>query len=286
MNDIIKQDNDIKTEDLAEGEILNPVDAGTALSLELDSGKDNKYARFTLAALSSIPWVGSLLGAAASLGAEFEQDRINGLVRAWVQEHEEKIKNLSSTLRDIYARLDKFEEETKERINSPEYLALVRSAFRSWDQADTEEKRQMIKRLITNAGATKLVTDDLVRLFIKWIDGYHESHFAVIKEIYKNPGITRAEIWDNLHTDRPQDDSAEADLFKYLIRDLSTGGVIRQEKEVNSYGQFVRSTPQSRGTRSSVMESAFEDTKPYELTQLGSQFISYVLNDVVIRVEA
>jgi hypothetical protein len=33
------------------------------------------------------------------------------------------------------------------------------------------------------------------------------------------------------------------------------------------------------------MESAFEDTKPYVLTELGKEFIHYVLNDVVQRVE-
>lgn len=267
-------------------ELVEPVSSGKALSFALEEGKDNKYARFTLAALSSIPWIGSLLGAAASLGAEFEQDKINWLLRIWVQEHEEKVNNLSDTLKDIYTRLDNFGEETQERINSPEYLALVRTTFRSWDQADSEEKRLMLKKLITNAGATKLVPDDLIRLFIKWIDEYHESHFAVIKEIYKHPGITRGEIWDHIHTERPREDSAEADLFKYLIRDLSTGGVIRQSKETNEEGQFLRAVHRtSRGARSTTMESAFEDSKPYVLTELGKKFISYVLNDVVKRID-
>lgn len=286
MDDIVKQEKNIEPESSVEGKIVEPVDPGSALSFELESGKHHKYARFTLAALSSIPWVGSFLGAAAGLSAEFSQDKINDLLKLWMQEHDSKIKNLGFTLQDIYNRLDQFGEETQERINSPEYLALVRSAFRSWDQTDTEEKRQMIKKLITNAGATKLVPDDLVRLFIKWIDQYHESHFAVIREIYKKPGITRGEIWDNVHSERPRENSAEADLFRYLIRDLSTGGVIRQEKDTNSDGQFLRTTQRhSRGSKSTVMESAFEDTKPYVLTELGTQFISYVLNDVVTRIK-
>lgn len=29
------------------------------------------------------------------------------------------------------------------------------------------------------------------------------------------------------------------------------------------------------------MESAFEDTKPYVLTELGKQFVHYVMEDVV-----
>lgn len=273
------------SEDSMEGEVVLPENAKTLLDLELDKGKYNKYLRFTIAALSSIPWV----GAVSAITAEYEQDKINGLLKLWLQEHESKIKLLGLTLQDIYTRLDNFGEEIKERIDSPGYLTLVRKAFKSWDEADTEEKRQMIKRLITNAGATKLCPDDLIRLFIKWIDDYHESHFAVIKQIYQNPGITRGSIWDQVHNERPQENSAEADLFRYLIRDLSTGGVIRQDRETTSDGQFLTRSrpPTNRNTHSSqrVMESAFEDTKSYVLTELGKQFIHYVLNDVVVRLE-
>lgn len=94
-------------------------------------------------------------------------------------------------------------------------------------------------------------------------------------------------MWDNVHTNRPREDSAEADLFRYLIRDLSLGGVIRQDKPTNDHGQFMKSHPARtpKGFASKVMESAFEDTKPYVLTELGNQFIHYVLNDVVRRVE-
>ena len=32
------------------------------------------------------------------------------------------------------------------------------------------------------------------------------------------------------------------------------------------------------------MESAFEQTKPYVLTELGKQFVHYTMNEVVTRV--
>ena len=71
-----------------------------------------------------------------------------------------------------------------------------------------------------------------------------------------------------------------------MIRDLSTGGVVRQERDVNSLGQFVRKTPQRRrrGTAPTTMESAFEDSKPYILTELGKQFVHYTMNEVVTRI--
>jgi hypothetical protein len=141
----------------------------------------------------------------------------------------------------------------------------------------------MLKKLITNAAAIKLCSDDLVRLFILWIDQYHEAHFSVIKEIYRDPGTTRGEIWDKVRGPRPREDSSEADLFKLLIRDLSTGGVIRQERETDPLGRFRRKprAGQSRASASGVMESAFEETKPYVLTELGKQFVHYVMEDVV-----
>jgi hypothetical protein len=104
------------------------------------------------------------------VSAEHEQQGVNDLQLLWLQEHKEKVKKLTSTLTDIFIRLDNFGEEIQERIESPEYLALVRKVFRSWDEADSEDKRQMFKKLITNAGAIKLCPDDLIRLFAHWID--------------------------------------------------------------------------------------------------------------------
>jgi hypothetical protein len=257
-----------------------------ALIARLSAGKGRKYVRFVAAALGSIPWVGGFIAASANLSAEREQQSVNELQRMWLEEHKVKIKQLSATFADIFVRLENFGDEVEQRIESPEYLALVRKAFRSWDEADTEDKKQMFKKLITNAGAIKLCPDDLIRLFLHWIEQYHETHFIVIKEIYRHPNITRAHVWDNIHGPRPREDSSEADLFRYLIRDLSTGGVIRQARETDMSGQFLRKDTrgQTHQNPSRVMESAFESTKPYVLTELGKKFVHYVMEDVVSQI--
>jgi hypothetical protein len=84
----------------------------------------------------------------------------------------------------------------------------------------------------------------------------------------------------------PRDDSAEADLFRKLIRDLNMGGVIRNHRETTYDGRFVKESTkgQSKST-STTMESAFESTKRLELTELGSQFVHYTMNEVVKRIE-
>jgi hypothetical protein len=143
------------------------------------------------------------------------------------------MRELGETLVEVAKRLDEFTEEIDERLESDEYLQIIRKAFRSWDNADTFEKKDLIRKLLTNAGAQKLVPDDLIRLFLDWLNLYHEIHFAVIKVVYQNPGVTRYEIWQQLNGTQVREDSLEADLFRLLIRDLSMGSVIRQHRLTN-----------------------------------------------------
>ncbi len=144
----------------------------------------------------------------------------------------------------------------------------------------------MLGNVVTNAGGTRACPDDVIRLFIDWIELYNEVHFAVIREVFQNPGSTRFEIWSALYGELPREDSEEADLFRFLIRDLSTGGVLRQERDVNSLGQFVRKRPIRRRGTPTTLESAFEDTKPYVLTQLGRKFVHYTMNEAVTRLSS
>jgi hypothetical protein len=118
------------------------------------------------------------------------------------------------------------------------------------------------------------------------MSGYHEAHFAVIRAVYKNPGATRAQMWDEIHGQAVREDSAEADLFKLLVRDLSTGGVVRQHRETTGDGRFIKRTPirTPSGYGSPVMKSAFDDVEQYVLTELGSQFVHYTMNEVVPRI--
>jgi hypothetical protein len=240
---------------------------------------------FALAVLGSIPWVGGALAAAATLNFNRTDAKRDHLRDQWLAEHQKKLMLLHGTLDEMFARLDNFGDEIDDRLESPEYLALVRKTFREWDQADTDEKRRYLVNLILNAAGTRIASDDILRLFLDWIDSYHEAHFAVITEIYKNPGPTRYDIWVAVYGEQvPRDDSAEADLYKMLIRDLSMGGVIRQARDVDASGRFRRKTgPPRRASNTGVMESAFEDTKQYVLTELGKQFVHYSMTELVAQ---
>jgi len=247
--------------------------------------KSKGFIRFLLAVVGVIPWVGSTIAATAAYSAEKDQGEMNELYRLWMEENHRKLGELGATLDDVFHRFNGLTEDVQKRIESDEYLQIVRRAFRSWDQAETQEKRTLVRKLITRAGATQVCPDDLVRLFIDWIDRYHEAHFAVIKMIYKKPGITRGQIWDQGHASRPTESSSEADLFKRLIRDLSTDGVIRQHRPIDGRGNFIKPRPEPKGTASNGYTSAFDNKDPYELTELGKQFVHYVMEEVVTMID-
>lgn len=255
---------------------------------ELANDQSSKWRRitekFALAALSAIPWVGGFVAAAAQIRSDEAAVKGDDLRTKWLEEHRKKLEQLNLSLGEIHGRFQSIGLEIEERIQSPEYLALVRQAFRTWDSAETEDKRQFVANLISNAAGPRVCSDDVVRLFISWLDLYHEAHFAIIREVHQNPGSTRFDIWSTIYGRLPQENSAEADLYKMLIRDLSTGGVIRQARDTNELGQFVRRRPQQhRGPTPSTLESAFEDNKPYALTELGKQFVHYTLMSDVRR---
>jgi hypothetical protein len=248
------------------------------------SGTGGKVARFALAAISGlIPLGGGAVGGIGSTWSEFEQDKFNKIFTTWLKMQEEEIKEIGRTIVEIMMRLDTNDPAIEERLQSPAYLSILKKAFRDWSAAESEEKRILVRNLLTNAAASKLCNDDLIRLFIEWIERYSEPHFAVIKTVYLDAGLTRAEIWQTIHGDSVREDSAEADLFRLLIHDLTLGHIIRQHRETDYHGRFIK-RQRAKATKSPFMKSAFEDDKEYELTELGRQFVHYTMNEIVPKI--
>ncbi|MCX6735790.1 MAG: hypothetical protein NTZ13_01780 [Candidatus Parcubacteria bacterium] len=255
----------------------------------LKSGAGPKVARFALACLSSVPFAGGAIGGIGASWSEQEQKRFNNIFGSWLKLQEDEMKEIGQTIFEVLTRLDQTDDKIRERLESPEYLKIVKKCFRDWSAAESEEKRKLVRNLLSNSASSQICSDDVVRMFVTWIDIYSEAHFAVIREVYKNPGCTRQQIWQEIHGDPAREDSAEADLFKLLIHDLSTGHVITQHKERGYNGSIILQTPQrskskSNGTRYAT--SAFDDDKKYELTELGKQFVHYTMNEIVIKLEA
>lgn len=245
-----------------------------------------KFARFVFAVLGSIPWVGGFIAASAALHAEYEQGHVNELSKRWVEEHQHKIQELNETLTQMMLRLEQLGPQAEERLHDESYLGLVKYGFRVWDEAGTRSKRERVRQTLTNAAGSRICSDDVVRLFLLWLSSYDDLHMRVVKVVYENPGATRAFIWEQIHGEEVRENSAEADLFKLMIGELSIGRVIRQHRETTADGRFLAKRVTTRRAKKLTLESAFEDNKPYELTQLGTQFVHYAMTELVPRLGA
>lgn len=237
----------------------------------------------------AVPFAGGLFSAAAGAWSENEQEKVNKFFRHWIKMLEDEIREKEQTILEIMARLDIHDEEISKRLESKEYQSLLKKTFREWSGAESEDKRTYIRNILANAAASSMTSDEVVRLFIDWLKMYSELHFKVIAVIYKHgtSGVSRGGMWRDLGKAEVAENSADADLFKLLIRDLSTGGVIRQHREVDYYGNFVAKTPERRpkGSGPKPVTSAFDDEDSYELTELGKQFVHYAMTDLPLKIE-
>lgn len=276
------------SETIPESEMPGKEQVRKELEDALSGGNGPKLARFALAVLSgAVPYVGGIIGGAGGAWSEKENERFQRILKTWLKLQEDEIKEIGQTLIEVMLRLDQQDEAVQQRIESPEYLKILKKCFRDWSAAESEEKRVLIRNLLVNAASPGITSDDVIRLFIEWIDRYSELHFKVVRAVYNRNGITRAEIWDKIHGEDVAESSAEADLFKIIIHDLSVGHIIRQHREVDYHGNFIRQQPKRtpKGEGSRTYTSAFDGDKQYELTELGQQFVHYTMQETVIKIE-
>jgi hypothetical protein len=252
------------------------------------AAKGAMIARGALNTISgAVPLAGGFLSAIAGVWGEKEQERVNRFFEHWVKMLAEEMREKEKTIIEIMSRLDMHDEEISKRVESFQYQSLLRKAFRDWAGAESEEKRVLVRNLLVNAAASRLTSDDVVKLFLKWIKDYSEFHFEVVGAIYNNAGITRGEVWRKLGRPSVREDSSEADLFRLLFRDLSTGGIIRQHRETDYAGNFLakrRAPPAPKGA-TKVMKSAFDDEEQYELTAIGVQFVHYAMTNLPPKIQ-
>lgn len=253
-----------------------------------ESGKVAKISRGALQAIGgAIPFAGGVFSAVAGAWSEGEQDRVNRFFEHWVRMLKDELIEKEQTIIEIIARLNLQDEAIAARVESKEYQSLVKKTFREWSGAESEQKREYIRNILSNAAATQVSSDDVVRLYIDWINQYSEMHFQVIGAIYNSGGITRGLIWKKIGKGPVREDSADADLYKLLFRDLSTGGIIRQHRATDRLGNFIAKAPQRspKGSGPKSLVSAFDNQEGYELTALGQQFVHYAMTDLPLRIE-
>ena len=158
--------------------------------------KAGKIARGALQIVGgAIPLAGGTFSAISNAWSESEQEKVNRFFEYWSQMLKDELQEKERTIVEIMARIDLTDERISQRIESPEFQSLVRKTFREWSGAESEEKRVYIRNILSNAATVSLTSDDVIRMFITWINQYSEMHFHVIGAIYNSDGITRGAIW-------------------------------------------------------------------------------------------
>lgn len=99
---------------------------------------------------------------------------------------QDELKEKAQTILEIMARLDLQDDAIAARAESKEFQSLLNKTFRDWAAVESEQKRVYIRNVLSNAAATRLTSDDVVRMFIDWIGEYSEMHFQVIGVIYNS----------------------------------------------------------------------------------------------------
>jgi hypothetical protein len=61
--------------------------------------------------------------------------------------------------------------------------------------------------------------------------------------------------------------------------------VIRQHRETDYWGNFVKKPSAKKADASGTLKSAFDDEDKYELTKLGQQFVHYAMTDLPPKIE-
>ncbi len=253
----------------------------TEIENALHSGAGPKIAQYALAFLGGLTQNPFALAATSGRSGEWteaEQAKVTDLFESWLKLQETEITQIGTTLYEIISRLDIGNEKIKERIESQGYLQLIKRAFRDWSLGESEEKKMLVSNLLVNAATSTLCKDDVVRLFLKWIEDYSAGHFAVFKEVSKHSGITRKQIWSTLHGAAVPEESGEAELYKTYVSDLTMGHLIRQHRLKDYYGNYIQERRKKPAPGQKIWSSAFDDDRQYELTELGVWFVSYTMS--------
>ena len=87
------------------------------------------------------------------------------------------------TIAEAIARIDMHDEETHNRIESPQYQTIPKKTFRIWPSVDSETKREKTRNILTNAAASRSTSDDVLRSFIDWTTSYSDLHLEDIGQI-------------------------------------------------------------------------------------------------------
>jgi hypothetical protein len=219
------------------------------------------------------------IGAAAAFWSEAGQQKDNELFAGCIQEMQGTMNELQSTVARIIVSINTSEDQFADRVEDPRYQSLIRKAFAGWSRGESEEKREMIRRLLSHAAEMPDPDYNLFNLFFDWLRRYNELHFRLIRSLKEQGTATKLQIWEGMGGTRVRDDSAEADVFGCLFMDLNFGHVVRKVGGRDSAGRRVRAAPVKRN--SPYLKSVLDNNDLQQHTAVGELFIHYAMDELI-----
>ena len=153
---------------------------------------------------------GGFIAAGMSIQNDQSQMETNQLHAACIKEVADTTAELKTTIAQILDSIKASDEEFAAKVEDPNYVALVRKAFTGWSRGQTQEKREIIRRLLSRAADMPNPDYSMFSLFFDWVSRYNELHFLLIRSLKEQGKATKFQIWKGMGGLRVRDDSADA----------------------------------------------------------------------------
>jgi hypothetical protein len=208
-------------------------------------------------------------------------------------------------------RRDKFLEtlvreliELKSKIElvdceSPVFQTILMQACQIAIRTHKQQKLEALRNIILNSSIPSSIEDDVLSMFLNWIDGFTSVHISTLKHLH---------YWDTyspqeLHTYFPMLDKNRA-IYNQVLRDLQgrglislTGKYIQVEDEISRLKRFGGPIPQSQPLLNSnynqqknrsgeifklevnidtFLSESFLSSQESKTTELGKEFVKFI----------
>jgi hypothetical protein len=261
---------------------------GEKLKAAFDSDNSDKDYNATKALVSSVPAVGSLF-------ASFFDSYI---VPPATQRTYKFLEILVPELEELKSKIESVDFE------SPVFLTTFLHASQIARRTHQEQKLEALRNVVLNSSIPRALEDDVLAMFLNWIDGFTELHLSTLKHLHYLDRYAPEE----LHTYFPMLEQNRA-VYNQVLKDLADRGLISlrevyitEEDNDDIYLQrlgfampqismSVYNRPTKRGGKEikmktfkhqedidTLIKNNHSSSQESKTTELGKQFIRFIEN--------
>lgn len=257
------------------------------LKAAFDSDNSDKNYNATKALVSSVPAIGSLV-------VNFFDSYI---VPPATQRTYKFLETLVRQLEEVKSKIESVDFE------SPVFLTTFLHAYQIAARTHQEQKLEALRNAVLNSSIPSSLEDDVLAMFLNWIDGFTELHISTLKHLHYLDRYAPEE----LHTYFPALEQNKA-VYNQVLKDLADRGLISlrevyitEEDDDDIYLQSlgfampiypsIYNRPKKRGEKEmkmktlkhsedidTLLKNNYLSPQESKTTELGKQFIRFIEN--------